>query len=276
MLFISSSCIKSENIFDIINQLKTFTKNIELSGGTKIEENILENLIKIKKEKNINFLLHNYFPPPKKDFVLNFADTSIKTRDFIKSSVDYIKSLGISYYSVHAGFKKNYDIDNEILINGKSSFDQSNIFENIDWFYEFFNIKLALENLYPNNRNDTCFMSHIDEIVEFLEKDKRIFLLLDLGHLKISAMYYKFDYMEAINILFSRYANRILEIHLSENNGIEDSHNIIEKDSIQYKILEKFKDKIINHNINLVIEVRGYELHKLKKCYCLINKLIGE
>ena len=274
-MFISSSCVKSRNILDAINKLKAITKNIELSGGTKIEENILENLLKIKKEEKINFLLHNYFPPPKKDFVLNFADTSIKTRNFIKRSIDYIKSLNINYYSVHAGFKKNYDFNNEILINGKSSFNQSNIFENIDWFYESFNVKLALENLYPNNRNDTCFMSHIDEIVELLEIDKRVFLLLDLGHLKISAMYYKFDYMAAVNLLFSRYANRILEIHLSENNGIEDSHNIIEEDSIQYKVLENFRDKIINYNINLVIEAWGYELQEINNCYCLLNKFIG-
>lgn len=277
MLYISSSSIKNDNIIESINQLKTITNNIELSGGTKIQENMLHDISELKnKHDKLNFLVHSYFPPPVDDFVLNFADNSSQTRTFIAESMKYIKELDILYYSVHAGFKKDFKIKNEILEDGRGSFVIENIKENIDWFYDNYTEKLALENLFPNGQNETCFASHIDEIIELLELDNRVFLLLDLGHLKISARFYKFNYLEAVNLLFDKYSNRILEIHLSENNGVEDNHYIIQSDSIQYMILEKFRQKILDNNINLVIEARGYTLAELKDCYNLLNKIIGE
>ncbi len=277
MLYISSASIKNDSIFETINQLKTITNNIELSGGTKIQEDMLKKISELQnKHDEFNFLVHSYFPPPVNDFVLNFADTSSQTRAFIDESMKYVKELDILYYSVHAGFKKDFNIKNEILEDGKGSFPLENIKKNLDWFYDNYTEKLALENLFPNGQNETCFVSHIDEIVELLELDKRVFLLLDLGHLKISSRFYKFNYLEAVNFLFHNYSERILEIHLSENNGMEDNHYIIQSDSIQYMIIEKFRKNIIDNNINLVIEARGNSIQELNKCYELLNNIIGE
>ena len=277
MLYISSASIKNDSIFETINQLKTITNNIELSGGTKIQEDIFENISKLNnKSTKLNFLVHSYFPPPINNFVLNFADISDQTRSFITESMRYVKELDISYYSIHAGFKKDFKIKNEILEDGKGSFAIESIKENINWFYDNYTESLALENLFPNGQNETCFASHIEEIVELLELDKRVFLLLDLGHLKISSRFYKFNYLEAVNLLFNNYSDRILEIHLSENNGLEDNHYIIQSDSIQYMILQKFRKNIIDNNINLVIEARGYSLKELNECYDLLNFITGE
>jgi len=277
LLYISSASIKNNSIFETINQLKTITNNIELSGGTKIQENMLKNISELKnKNKKLDFLVHSYFPPPVDNFVLNFADISSQTRVFITQSMKYVKELGILYYSIHAGFKKDFNIKNEMLEDGKGSFSIENIKENLNWFYDNYTENLALENLFPNGQNETCFASHIEEIVELLELDKRVFLLLDLGHLKISSRFYKFNYLEAVNLLFNKYSDRILEIHLSENNGMEDNHYIIQSDSIQYMILEKFRKNIIDNNINLVIEARGYTIDELNQCYNLLNKIIGE
>ena len=64
MIFISSSCINAENIKDSVNYLiDNGFNNIELSGGTKYYSELENNLISIKKNKDVNFLLHNYFPP---------------------------------------------------------------------------------------------------------------------------------------------------------------------------------------------------------------------
>jgi len=276
LLYISSSCVNNSSIFESIDRIKDITKNIELSGGSKIQNNMIEKIIKLKNIDSLNFLIHSYFPPPAENFVLNFADTSDKTRDFITHSMEYIINLDLPYYSIHAGFKQDFNFKNELLVNGKNSFPLENIKKNISWFYDNFTKNLALENLFPNGQNETCFASHIEEIIELLEFDKRIFLLLDLGHLKISSRFYGFNYLEAVNLLFDKYSNRILEIHLSENNGIEDKHYIIQSDSIQYMILEKFRKNIIDNNINLVIEARGYSIDELKSCYTLLNTIIGE
>ena len=276
MIYISSSCIKNNSIFESIDKLKDIAPNIELSGGSKIQNGMLENIKRLMSNYKFNFLIHSYFPPPTEDFVLNFADISSKTRDFITHSMEYVNELDIEYYSVHAGFKQDFKIENELLVDGRNHFGIENIKKNISWFYESFSKKLALENLFPNGQNENCFASHIDEIIDILNFDERVYLLLDLGHLKISSRFYSFDYLKAVNLLFNNYPNRILEVHLSENDGVEDSHNLIYSDSIQYMILDKFKKTIMDNNINLVIEARGHSIQELKKCYNLLNNIIGE
>ena len=92
----------------------------------------------------------------------------------------------------------------------------------------------------------------------------------------MSSRYYGFNYLDAINTLFNEYGNRILEIHLSDNDGREDNHDLIYSDSIQYMILDKFKDIINTNKINIVIEARNCSLIELKECNNLIKKVIGE
>lgn len=274
MVYLSSSCLKNNSILESINQLSSITKNIELSGGTRYDKYLYEKVCELKDE--FNFLVHSYFPPPSQDFVLNFADTSDKTREFITESMRYVDTFNIPYYSVHTGFKKDFAIKDEILIDGYNSFSIENIYENIEWFYSNFDKKLALENLFPNGQNETCFASSLDDVLNLLNKNNSIYLLLDLGHLKVSSRYYGFNYFKAINILFNEYGNRILEIHISENDGIKDDHHIIYSDSVQYMILDKFKDIINYNNINVVIEARDYSLKQLKECNDLIKNIIGE
>lgn len=274
LLYISTSSIQTKDITEAVNQLSGITKNIELSGGCEYNEDLLEKLIKIKQEKNIRFLLHAYFPPPQKHFILNFSDKSEKTREFITESMAYAKCLDIPYYSIHAFFKKPLIFES----GDKKVFGLENVEDNIKWFlYEFPNAKLAIENLYPSNQSEeTCFPVHSDEVADYFEYNKKIFLLLDLGHLKISSNLLGFNYLNAVELLFKKYSDRILEIHLSENDAIHDNHFLIDSDSIQYIILRKYA-RIINQNkINVTIESRNSTVEDLVKCYILVNDVISQ
>lgn len=273
MIYISTACIKNDNIIDTINQLSTITKNIELSGGSKPQPNLLENLLFIKNEKSLNFILHCYFPPPSQNFILNFADISSITRDFVSESMRYIDALDISYYSIHTGYAKY--ISPQYLPIGDVEYNQKNIYKNIDWFYANFpNKKLAIENIFPIEFDlDSSYGGDINQLVEFLENDKRVYLLLDLGHLKVASRSYKFDYLKAVELLFEKYADRILELHISENDGILDEHLLIYSDSIQYMIVSKYKDIIKKNNINITLETRNYPLDELKECYELFHNI---
>lgn len=276
MLYLSTACLKSDSVLDAISALSTITKNIELSGGSKYQDSLNDEIIELKN-KGYNFLVHSYFPIPKENFVLNFASTNSQTREFIKNSMKYIKMLNIKYYSIHAGFKKDFDIENELLVNGKNSFTLESIKKNIEWFYEKYrDYKIALENLYPNNKNDVCFGNTPEEIEEILNLDSRVYLLLDLGHLKVSSRLLNFNYLEAVELIFTKYSHRILEIHLSENHGEYDDHNLILSDSVQYFIINKYKNLIKKNNINLTIEVRNHSIDDLKKSFDLFQKIIGE
>ena len=92
--------------------------NIELSGGIFCENQLTE----LKKIKNdLNFQIHNYFPPPKDQFILNLASTNehIVKRSFelIESSLIFCEELNCTNYSFHAGFlldPKLSDLGNDI------------------------------------------------------------------------------------------------------------------------------------------------------------------
>lgn len=280
LLYISTSCIKNRTIIETVEELSRITPNIELSGGSEYDPDLLDRLNKTKKEKNINFLIHSYFPPPEDHFILNFADRSEKTRQFVKETMGYAKSLDIAYYSIHAGFKKTYTFAKELLFDAgdKNPFVLEDIEKNIDWFTkEFSDKKIALENLYPNNSNkECCFMMHIDEIVWMLDKYSNIYLLLDLGHLKISSRSFGFNYLDAVELLFNKYSQKILEIHLSENDGIQDDHFIVHSDSIQYMILRKYACIVGQNGINITIESRNATVKEIGECFILINNVMAQ
>ncbi len=231
--------------------------------------------MEIRRQKGINFLLHSYFPPPQEHFVLNFADTGRKTRSFIKETMRFIGALDIDYYSIHAGFKRKFMLNNEVLFKSGDTrlFALEDIEENLAWFAsEFPDKKIALENLY--NR-ECCFMVHIDEIVSMMDAFTDMYLLLDLGHLKISSRLLGFNYLDATALLFERYADRILEIHLSENNAGLDDHLILHSDSIQHMIIRDYARLIGGNKINITIESRNSGLQELSECFAMINRVLA-
>ena len=277
-VYISTSCVSYKHAIDSVIALTGTTKLIELSGGTKYQSDSLTLLKTAKEGLCLGFLLHSYFPPPKSDFVLNFADCSTGTHDFICTSMRYVSELCIPYFSVHAGYKQSFTFSNELLINGNGRFSLEDIGQNIAWFRQKFpETPLALENLYPNNLNlDSCFATTVAEIEQILNYDSNLLLLLDLGHLKISANLLDFDFNDAVDYLFFRYAQRIVEVHLSENEAVYDDHNIITKDSEQYCLLQKHKETILRNNTNLTIEARGKDFAMLQDSYNLVKSLFEE
>lgn len=278
-IYISTSFIQTDSIIEAVRQLSSITKNIELTGGCLYEKNLLDSLITLKQKEEINFLIHNYFPPPQSHSILNFADRSKASRDFIKKSMQYIDTLGIPYYSIHAGFKKTFELNNELLFESgdKKEFFIENVIDGIEWFSKTFSKqKIALENLHPNNNSrECCFLVHIDEIIYVMNKAADIYLLLDLGHLKISSTFLGFNYQEAAALLFEKYGHRILEVHLSENNGYDDDHLLIHSDSIQPIILKEYADIIKNNKINITIESRNSSIQELSECLSLIIKAVS-
>lgn len=273
-IFLSSSCIKSKNIIDAVERLSNITKNIELSGGSSYDNGLLENLKKIKQQRGLKFLIHGYFPPPKEHFILNFADTSPRTRDFIRQSIKYADALRVSYYSIHSGFSQDFDFKDEILIDkgSKVRYSPDGMMQNIAWFRsEFPDIGLAIENLFPNGGNaECCFLMHIDDIVSFLDTEDDVSLLLDLGHLQVSARFFGFGFEDAAEFILENYAKKIPEIHLSENDGLFDDHRLISENSAQIQIVKRHRDRILKNKINIVIEARDFPIEELRKCYNLV------
>lgn len=254
MIYISSSCITNSNILKNVEFLaNNKISNIELSGGSDFIPNCTSELLNLKKRYNLNFLVHNYFPPPKQHFILNLAslDDYIwkKTIQFMKNALDTAEILGSPVYGIHAGFYVNPNTD-EI---GKK-FKKHEIFDKkkaIIRFAEGFNILqdynnnrlklyiennvLSLENY--NSYNDNPFMLTTYEEFEELKKIINFSLLFDVGHYKVTANSLQKEFYTTTY----KWAKECEYIHISDNNGKKDMNLLPETDSFIYNFLSQTK-----------------------------------
>ena len=105
-LYISTTFAKDKT--PVTKVLETLIKkkiyNIELGSNHIWQENILK---KIKKYDH-NFLVHNYFPVPKKNLIVNIAsqDKQIRKKSInhIKNSIQFCKRIKSKLYTFHPGF----------------------------------------------------------------------------------------------------------------------------------------------------------------------------
>ena len=69
---------------------------------------MVDDLKELKDQFNLNYLLHNYFPPPRDHFVANIAslDQEIyqRTLDHYLQAIDLSKALESRKFGLHAGY----------------------------------------------------------------------------------------------------------------------------------------------------------------------------
>ena len=104
-IFISTTFIEDGKSFiEAINKIKSLNiRNIEIGSNHKYEKR----KINLKKFK-CNFIIHNYFPVPKKNIILNIASCDEKIRKLsvkkIKQSIKFSKENQAKLYTFHPGF----------------------------------------------------------------------------------------------------------------------------------------------------------------------------
>lgn len=253
MIYVSSSCLRREKIDDPIGELaRNGFKNIELSGGAKYSREFELNLSALKDRHGLNYILHNYFPPPEEDFILNLA--SLNDEIYERSLRHYeraillSKKLGSKKFGLHAGFFIDFtiaEIGKDISLSGLYDKDRS-----IKRFCDGYSylksaaedIELYIENnvLSPGNartfRDRNPFMltdysqyAGLRNLIDFK-------LLLDVAHLSISANSLGLDFEEQLDkmIRVSDY------VHLSDNDGLCDQNSCFKEDSHILNILKKW------------------------------------
>jgi len=266
-IFVSTAGIKEKKIVDSIRSLvNNGFRDIELSGGTDYYEGWLDDVTKIKQANKLNYLCHNYFPPPKDHLVLNMSssDDNIysNTVDFYLNSLETCSLLGSTKYSIHAGFLVDLSLQ-EIggKINNKKTMKRSVALKKFCEGYGTLKKKalslgvdLYIENNVYSKDNYSVYgvdnpflMATYDEYLEL--RDKIDFkLLLDLGHLKVTSSTLSLDYKKQL----SQMLNASRYIHVSDNDSLEDSNGSIKSDSDLVKLLKDFNlaDKTITLEIS--------------------------
>jgi sugar phosphate isomerase/epimerase len=299
-IFVSTACLKGDKSYDrVLNEfLNNKIKNIELTGVHPfVEENVLEEIIKSFTNKGARFTFHNYFPPPKNPIVLNYLtqnpDLKMKCQDIIRNAINLAKKTGVKTYAFHPGYYREAEMNRkgyfDFFGNDRLNFDYGldifkkdfvNFYKTLKIGDKHDDVFIGFENLFPNpdGTNDSfmCTYEEISKVFDHAKKENiKLKLLIDLGHLAISANFLKFDRMEFLDNILNNYGDNIFEVHISENDCISDLHNRININSWQLEALKLFK-KLKNYNeIIFTYESRGMTISEIKDDLKLINKTLN-
>lgn len=279
-IFFSSAAFSNNPGYKVANYLgKNRIKNIELSSG-KFHKNNIKEILKKKRE---NLRIHNYFPPPKKPFVINLASANEKIRlksiNFIKENIRISKYFG-NVVSFHAGFLIDPDpkslgkrlVNKHADINRKKSIS---IFiksiKNLSSYAKKYKSTILIENNVLTKKNLKHFnfnpflMVEAKETIEIMKKTPaNVRLLLDFAHLKVSAKtlgFSKSNYILKCNKWIYAY-------HLSDNNSLKDSNSKIHSKSWFWKYISV---KRVNY---ISAEIKTKNLKLIKSQLSLINRKI--
>tara|TARA_Y100000389_G_C17444054_1_gene510454 strand:- start:526 stop:1428 length:903 start_codon:yes stop_codon:yes gene_type:complete len=297
-LFVSTACLKGDKNYNRV--LDTYIgagiKNIELTGvHPYLQFDKLKNLINEYKLHEVDFTFHNYYPPPEIPIVLNMLSQNKKDKDdskkIITDAVKLAKLTNTKVFAFHPGYLREADVNEKGYFKFKGeeriSFDEGlKIYR--DDFFDLYNslkigndISIGLENLFPNEdgTNDSfmCTFEEINKLFSFDKiKDINLFLLLDLGHLAISSNLLNFDRYDFIEKCIDNFGDKILEIHISNNDEKRDLHSRITKDCWQLDCLKNF----INtgpkpDNTIFTYESRGLTIEEIKDDCDLIKSSLN-
>jgi sugar phosphate isomerase/epimerase len=285
MIYVSSSCVKTSLIKDSIDKLHQYGfQNIEFSGGTRPYDEMESDILNFKNKYDLNYLCHNYFPPPQESFVLNLASLNkdIYQRSFnhVKQALELSARIGADKFAVHAGFLIDIPL-NEVgeSVSNKQLFDKdkakAQFFEAVKQLKvlaDKHHIKLYIENNVVSSQNfknfgdiNPFFVCSQQDAEEFVESVSGVQILIDLAHLKVSCKTLGLNFEEEA----AYFLNTTDYVHLSDNDGLSDSNKEILEDSDVYEVLRKVNLK----NKTFTLEVYT-ELDKVKETYNLINNLI--
>ena len=279
MIYISTSCFKGETIKEVIEVIVGYGfKNIELSGGTRYYNSLESDLIELKEKYHLNYIIHNYFPPPKSDFVLNLSSLNDKIYQMsiqhVKNAIELSTKLNVDIIGIHAGFlidPRVNDLSNTFtrhrLTHPKLAIDRfCKAHEELKCFAK--NKKIYIENNVISNINYQVyekvnpFLLTCYDDYKALHSKVEFDLLLDIAHLKVSSNTLQYDFNEELKKLI----NMTNYIHLSDNNSNSDNNNAVASNSGLYKVLKQlnFKNKIITLEISQDVDgvLKTYELMK--------------
>jgi sugar phosphate isomerase/epimerase len=239
-LFVSTACV-ARHFSSLGEQLKAFAaaglQNIEFGHCPPLAGWSIESGLATYRGRA---LLHNYFPPPSKPFVLNLASQdSAVLEQSITLAEDALRisgELGAPYYSVHSGFLAELSAEQ---LGGR--LDHGNPVDYAAGYATFCasirqllaaakraGVTLLVE---PNvvapfnlreGRNPFLMLAEPEEFRRLFRDlpDPALGVLLDTGHLQVTAKTLGFaieDFVEAVG-------DRIGGFHLHDNDGTADQH----------------------------------------------------
>ena len=249
-MFVSTACLPGvQPITSRISLYRSHGLNaIELGAGVSADEDSLSQVAGMECQ----FLVHNYFPPPRNPFVLNLAsgDDDIRQRslDLVTEALTLTARLAAPFYSVHAGF-----ITDPISF-GTTSFvfpmpaspDEARFA--MDRFTTTLDIAihraqhLGVQILVENNvcspeLRGKLLLQTADEFLGLFRAlpSPHLGMLLDTGHLNVTASTLSFDRIAFVE----KVASYVRAIHVHDNDGTTDTHQPVQPGSWVLDVLRR-------------------------------------
>ncbi len=252
-IYISTSCVAGDrSLSTVLDKLaKLSVRNVELSGPHPyVPHDLLASELLGYKKTGMSFIVHNYFPQPETDFVLNIAsfDENVieNSRNLINNALDLAREIGALFYGCHAGYladaeaKTGYFQFNVTSVQSpKASLNQTAGTVNGILKNRGGNLPsggMLLENLFPagpqKNFSLACTPGEIKSLFGAFNHPTPG-LLLDLSHLELTCQLYGLSPEAALQEVIDTMGDLIRCVHLSGNDGRTDSHAPLEPDAWQ-------------------------------------------
>lgn len=283
-VYISTACLAGGS--DVFRVLDAYAaaglKNVELGATLSYREGLETERF---KSYSFNFIIHNYFPPPRERIIVNLAsqDAAILqcSRQQIKRSIDFSYALGLDFFSVHAGFRIEPNEDFRFDLNGpvvpyEPAFDTFvESVKAINAYAQAKGIRIAIENHGMPERDLSQGRNLAYMLCEAWEFERlwsavpsvNVGMLLDLGHLKVAAQSLCFDKEDFID----RVKKHVFSIHVHDNNGMADEHKEVVEGSWCLDVLGRG----CFAGAKVVTESRGLSVNQIVAQVRLLEKALG-
>lgn len=249
-LFVSTNCLRSTTT--LTEKLKMYASvgilRVDLGAGVTVSES---ELTQLGDSSNYEFQIHNYFPPPPTDFVLNLAspDPGITqlSKQMTTDAVDLLTTINGTIYSVHPGFVTDPTGFNGISFTfpaPKSPRDQvtamnrfTTNLSSLVAYAEKTEIQVIVENqVIDHQLKGKILLETASEFFNLFESipSSHLGMLLDTGHLNVTSHTLGFDRIKFVESLLPF----IKSIHLHDNDGSADYHLPIAPNSWIFEILQ--------------------------------------
>jgi sugar phosphate isomerase/epimerase len=190
-------------------------QSVELAIGVKPDADAMVAIQEFQAQ-GMSFRAHHALVWGASHYPFNLAKTV--DRDYLQRMVSWLNRMGITAYSVHPG---SYD-----------PVDRAGAWccflDNLSWLRQScqtHGISFAVETMYPisDQPRQRYFLDDLESIRQLCEAMPELLWVLDLSHLNIWPRQRFEQRIQVIELLH----DRLLEIHVSDNDGLHDIHTTI-------------------------------------------------
>ncbi|OIP75678.1 MAG: hypothetical protein AUK06_01475 [Parcubacteria group bacterium CG2_30_36_18] len=213
---------------DILDDLDFATKNkfdyYEISSegvNYSLKPKFIKQIQKIIKENNISLILHIPYFLPIASLIPEISNAALK---FVKKEILLASKLGAKKITIHSSDKEVPRIKTAIEKNIKMLIKN---LKEVVIFGEKYGIKIGLENSWTPER----ICKTAEELLSITNFVKGLGVIFDTGHANAIGL----DCVK----YFKKVRNRVINVHIHDNNGKYDQHNVIGEGNINFKALLK-------------------------------------